>query len=176
MKTVYNNQLITKIFKLKLIKTKLYNKSFLNLKKNLKIIFKYNLKNKKILFFGLINKTNFFFKLLQLNKNCSFLPTNLWLNGILTNLHVFKHLCLLHKNKLFKFLFNFKFKKFDLIVLLNNVLNRELLKQNKIPFIFFYFTTNNNFYKFSCFKLIKNNNELVYFLIYNVINKFKNKL
>jgi ribosomal protein S2 len=84
-----------KLLKLKFIKTKSYKKNYyetiklektlFNLKKSFLIIYKYHVKNKKIVFVGfplvytkklnnLIKKTNHFF-----------IPSCFWINGILTN-------------------------------------------------------------------------------------------
>ena len=115
---LYNNN-FKKVFDLKLIKNKIYNKNYLNIKKNLKIIYKFHTKNKKILFLGINKKINFFVKLLKKNPNHTYITNNIWLNGILSNSAVFKHLCLLKKKNLFTFLFNFKSQKYNLIVIFN---------------------------------------------------------
>nr|AVR57508.1 ribosomal protein S2 [Entomoneis sp.] len=109
-----------KVLSLKLIKYKIYKPKFQNelndtklkLKMNLKIIFKYFLANKKILFVGIENKFNSFIYKLIKSTSHSYIPNSLWFKGVLTNSKiVFKYLVLSKNlNKFIKFLFNLKSK------------------------------------------------------------------
>lgn len=140
-----------KILDLKFIKNKIYenkqnklNQIKLQLKKNFKILFKFYLFNKKILFLGTENKLNsFFFNFIKNNKHF-FLPQNIWFRGILTNSGLlFKYLLVSQSLNLFlKFLLNLN--KTNLAVIFNTKKQNELLSL-KIPTLTF-----NNFNNSFC--------------------------
>ena len=142
----------TKLFRLKLIKTKVYkNEKTFNylllknmetrLKKALHVIYKFHVANKKILFIGTPLKLDNQIKQLLKNKKHSFIPETVWMNGIITNSKPsFKYLLKRHavaNDKTSKFLFNLKIR-IDLIVVLNENLNLTALKESslkKVPTI-----------------------------------------
>jgi ribosomal protein S2 len=142
------------IIDLKLIQTKVYTKKRTvnsikinqitpRLKKVLNIIYKYNIKNKRILFVGTpVNLDNKFQELVQSSKHL-FIPESVWLNGILTNKDAcFKYLAKNQNNidsNMSKILFQLK-KKIDLIVILDISLNETIRNESyfaKIPVISF---------------------------------------
>jgi hypothetical protein len=161
-----DNKLIKKFIILKLIKNKQVNyKKIVDILKTLKIILKYFLNNKKILFLGTSKKISYFFKFVYQFKNIAYLPSNMWLKGLITNSFVFKALYFSKKKQLSKFLLNFKFY-YDLIISLNCYTNNELLKLVKQPIIFIKYDFNNNSSNFSV-------NNFYFFLIYQIFLKFK---
>ena len=136
----------TKLLKLKLLKTKVYqNKKNFNyvllktmetrLKKAFHIIYKFHVANKKILFIGTPLELNYKIKQLLKYKKHSFIPESIWINGIITNSKAsFKHLLKQHtgnNNKPSKFLFNLK-NQVDLIVILNEKANLDALKESSL--------------------------------------------
>lgn len=140
-----------KALKLKLLKTKIYEKNHhlksitiedveYRLKKALHIIYKYHLNSKKILFVGGELKTSNKIKWLLKNTKHALIPKIAWMNGILTNpSSSFKYLNKKTKNnKLSEILFQVK-KKSDLIVVLGSSPNINALEEGysvKIPTIF----------------------------------------
>ena len=146
MKITILNKHKTKLLRLKLIKTKVYknekNFNYLllknmetRLKKVLNVIYRFHIANKKILFIGTPLKLNNKLKQLIKNKKHSFIPENVWMNGIITNPKPsFKHLLKQHaivNNKTSKFLFNLR-NQADLIVVLNENLNLTALKESSL--------------------------------------------
>lgn len=136
----------TKLLKLKLLKTKVYkNKKNFNyvllktietrLKKALHIIYKFHVANKKILFIGTPLQLNNKIKQLLKHKKHSFIPTSIWMSGIIANSKAsFKHLSKRYTrahDKSSKFLFNLK-NKIDLIVILNEKTNFNALKESSL--------------------------------------------
>jgi ribosomal protein S2 len=141
-----------KLLKLKLIKSKIFNKNhYLNnikiedieyrLKKIFHIIFKYHVFNKRILFIGTpVNFDNNLYKALKDTKHF-LIPESLWLNGVINNkTNFFQQFLKTNKTnkKQFQRVFFYFKKDIDLIVLLNeqdnfNVLNESYLA--KIPVI-----------------------------------------
>lgn len=160
------------LINVKLIKTKFFkinhyrffNQLKFELKKNLKIIFKFFLHKKKILFLGVGAKlNNFIFNLIKNTKH-SFLNNNIWFNGILTNSNVvFKFLVMSQNlNTIIKFLFNLN--RVNLIVLLNKNINIFELLHLKLPSVAFYY----NFffdYKFNFYYKSIINNYLIHFFL-----------
>nr|YP_009115286.1 ribosomal protein S2 [Berkeleya fennica]AJA05807.1 ribosomal protein S2 [Berkeleya fennica] len=142
-----------KVLKLKLLKTKIYEKNHhlksitiedieYRLKKALHIIYKYHLNDKKILFVGSELKTSNKIKLLIKNTKHALIPKIAWMNGIITNpSSSFKYLDKNKKtvnSKLSEILFQIK-KKSDLIVILDSSPNINALNESysaKIPTIF----------------------------------------
>ena len=142
-----------KVLKLKLLKTKTYEKKHhlknitiedveYRLKKTLHIIYKYHLNNKKILFLGGELNTSNKIKLLIQNTKHVLIPEIAWMNGMITNSSAnLKYLTKNQKtinNKLSEILFQLK-KKSDLIVILSHSLNINALEEGystKIPIIF----------------------------------------
>lgn len=146
MKITTLNKHKTKLFRLKLIKTKVYktekNFNYLllqnmetRLKKALNVIYRFHVANKKILFIGTPLKLNNKIKQLLNNKKHSFIPEAVWMNGIITNPRPsFKHLLKRHaivNDKTSKFLFNLK-NQADLIVVLNENSNLTALKESSL--------------------------------------------
>lgn len=153
MKVEKKKEYQNKILKLKLLKTKIYEKKHrlknitiedieYRLKKALHIIYKYNLNNKKILFVGDdLNISNKIKSLIE-GTNHTLIPEIAWVNGIITNPSAsLKYLVKNQKNltnKLSESLFKLK-KKSDLIVIFNESSNINALKEGysaKIPTIF----------------------------------------
>ena len=89
-KHVIKSCIIKKLLILKFYKNKIYNFKLNNIIKILKLIFKYHLKNKKIIFLSLDIRIKTFYKLLLMFKNYSCIPSNIWLNGLFTNLSLLK--------------------------------------------------------------------------------------
>lgn len=171
-----SNKYINKIFQIKLIKNQIYNKNYTSIKTNIKIIYSLMTKNKKILLIGNLNKINFFYKFITSNNNLMYIPKNMLLNGFFSNIYVFKHFCLRKKKDIFKFLFNFKLFNFDLIVVFeNNSHSNEILKLNKIPVIFLYNSTPAllNHYHLNFVPLVEKENDIFYFMIYSVFNRYR---
>lgn len=146
MKISRANKNKTKLFRFKLLKTKIYkNQKELNylllkdmetrLKKVLHIIYKFHLGNKRILFIGSPNRLNKQLKQLLTTKKHIFLPELVWLNGIVTNgKSSFKYLLKRHainNDKTSNFLFNLK-NQIDLIVVLNESANLTPLKESSL--------------------------------------------
>ena len=167
-----------KLIKIKFFKInhyKIFNHLKFELKKNLKIIFKFFLYKKKILFLGVGRElNNFVFNLIKNTKH-SFLNNSIWFNGILTNSNVvFKFLVMSQNlNKIIKFLFNLN--RVNLIVLLNQTINIFELLQLKIVNVAFFY---NSFfdYKFNFYYRSIVNNYLVYFFLNALKLKIKNLL
>ena len=146
MKITTLNKHKIKLFRLRLIKTKIYknekNFSYLllknmetRLKKILNVIYRFHIANKKILFIGTPLKLDNKIKQLLKDKKHSFIPEAVWMNGIITNPGPsFKHLLKRHAitdDKTSKFLFNLK-NQTDLIVVLNESSNLNALKESSI--------------------------------------------
>ena len=146
MKITTLNKHKTKLFRFKLLKTKIYKneKNFnylllknmeIRLKKVLHIIYRFHIANKKILFIGTPLKLNSKIKQLLKNKKHNFIPETVWMNGIITNQKPsFKYLLKRHavaNDKTSKFLFNLK-NQADLIVVLNENINLIALKESAI--------------------------------------------
>lgn len=164
-----NNKPIKKLVVLKLIKNNIFrNKKIINILKIFKIIFQYYLKNKKVLLLGTSKKISYFFKFINQFKNVSYIPYNVWVKGLLTNSFVFKALYFSKKRESFKFLLNF-LPNYDIIVSLDSYQNKELLKIIKQPVIYFKGYLENNL---SHNKQFFNSN-FIYFLIYQILLKFK---
>lgn len=136
------------LLKLKLIKTKIYEKNdtFTNLKiedieyrlkKGLQIMHKYHVKNKKILFIN--NSLTIGTKIKKLLKNTKhiFMSYYLWLNGGITNTQLFskdptKRKTSYNKTSQFK-------NKSDLIVILDKHINTHVIEENyktRTPILF----------------------------------------
>jgi hypothetical protein len=162
------------LFELKLIKNKIYNERILIVKKILKLIYKFHTNNGKFLFLGTNKKINFFLYFLKACSMHSYIPENIWLNGIFSNFYVFKSFHSLNKNKSLTFLFNLKSQNFNLIIVCSSCkLKSEVLKSFKTPIIFLNSTTSASAY---CFlNLIKSDQDVVYFLILNIISRHKTK-
>lgn len=164
------NKSIKKLLISKLTKNKIIcinDKKKVEMLKLFKIVLKFYLNNKKILFIGVAKKIIYFFKFLSLFKNITYLSENIWIKGLLTNSFVFKSLCFSKKSKSLKFLFNF-LPDYDLILNFDNfVNNREILKLKR-PVINFglYFTDNLN--------LMFNQNIFFFYFIHQIFLKFKN--
>lgn len=133
-----------KLFKLKILKTKIYKnqKDFdylllkdmeTRLKRILHIIYKFHVNNKKILFIGTPLKLNNQIKQLLKDKKHSFVPESIWMSGIITNASSsFKHLVKRHaidNDKTSKLLFSLK-NQADLILVLNESLNVTALTES----------------------------------------------
>jgi ribosomal protein S2 len=153
MKIEKNIKYQNKVLKLKLLKTKTYEKKHhlknitiedieYRLKKALHIIYKYHYNNKKILFVGGELNISNKIKLLIRDTKHALIPEVAWMNGIITNpSSSFKYLARNRKtinNKLSEILFQLR-KKSDLIVILSNSSNINALEESyssKIPTIF----------------------------------------
>lgn len=120
-----------KLFKLKLIKSKVYKFNEKNiklenieirLKKVLQIIYEYHKNKKKILFIGVPLKFSKSIQFLFQKTRHIFLPNSIWVNGILTNQYsCFQYILSSQKpikNKMTNLLFKLR-NKSDLIVILN---------------------------------------------------------
>lgn len=141
-----------KLFKLKLIKTKVLKKNHtLNqvkienienrLKKALHIIYRYHTNNKRIIFIGNPLYLNKKMKTLLTNTKHILIPESFWINGIITN-KLSKNLSKNNNNKISKILFNLN-KNDNLIVIFNKNLNKNALEESykaKFPII----SLNNN--------------------------------
>ncbi len=168
---------VQNLFKLKLIKNKIYSKNFISIKNSLKVIYSYVALNKKILFIGALNKVKFFNKILKNNINIAFIPQSLLKNGFFSNIYVLKNFYLNKKKDVLKLLFNFKTFSFDLIVLFDKNVNNEITKLNKVPTIFLFDLQKDNLlnYNLNLVQLIEKENDIFYFLIYQIFNKYKKK-
>lgn len=164
-----NNKSIKKLVILKLIKNNVYcNKKMVKIVKLLKIVLKYYLKNQKILFLGTLSKISCFFKFIKQFQNISYMPQNIWVKGLLTNSFVFKALYFSKKRESLKFLLNF-LSNYDIIVNLSRCNNKELSKLIKQPTLNFQDLLQKN----SIDNTKISNNNFVYFLIYQILLKFK---
>lgn len=164
------------LFELKLIKNKIYNERIFIVKKILKVIYKFHAKNGKFLFLGTNKKINFFLYFLKSCTTHSYIPENVWLNGILSNFYVFKSFQLLNKNKTLSFLFNLKSQDFNLIIVCSKLKTKnEVLKTFRIPIIFLDDNRMNmNYcYQFNFLNLTRDGRDIVYFLIFNIISRYK---
>lgn len=176
---ILKKQKLNKILSLKLIKNTIFNKkqnkfnqTKLELKKQVKIIFKFFLFNKQILFLNVLNKLNqFMLTFIKNTKHC-FLTNNTWFNGVLTNLSsIFKALILLKNVKIFiKFLFNLQ--KTNLIVIFNKKINVSELLNFKVPIVNFGYN-GSPFYDYKLNYFFKNINN---FFIYSLLNVIKLKV
>jgi ribosomal protein S2 len=141
-----------KLFKLKLIKTKVFKTPHTltqvkienienRLKKALHIIYRYHINNKRIIFVGNPLYLNKKMKTLITNTKHILIPESLWINGILTN-KLSKNLSKNNNNKISKILFNLN-KKDNLMIIFNKNLNINALEESyraKFPII----SLNNN--------------------------------
>lgn len=152
MKNLKLTRYKTKLFKFKLLKTKVYKnqKDFSHLllkntetrlKKILHIIYQFHTANKKILFIGAPLRPNNQTKELFEGKNRSFIAETIWVNGIITNLGPsLKHLLKRHtieNDKTSKLFFNLK-NQVDLIIILDEKYNFAALKESsskKVPIV-----------------------------------------
>jgi ribosomal protein S2 len=169
-----------KVFSLKLIKNKAYqseintnfNEIKLKLKKILKVIFKFFLANKKILFLGVHHMLNGFILKLIKNTRHTYVPNNVLFKGVLTNTNLVLKSLVLYKGlgKFTKPLFNLKLKP-DLILVMNEQLqsDNELLSL-KVPTISF-----SNLNKFYDYKTGLPNNKSNLYLLYFFINIIKKR-
>lgn len=97
------------------------------------IIYRFHIANKQILFIGTPLRLNNQIKQLLKEKKHSFIPDNIWMNGIITNPKPsFKHLLkrnAINNDKISKFLFTLK-NQTDLILVLNEKLNLTALEES----------------------------------------------
>jgi ribosomal protein S2 len=169
-----------KVFNIKLIKNKMYqpqintnfNEIKLKLKKILKVVFKFFLSNKKVLFLG-VNSTlnNFVLKLIK-NTRHTYVPNNVLFKGILTNTNLVLKSLVLYKGlgEFTKPLFNLKLKP-DLIILTHDQqYNDHELLSLKVPTISFL-----DFSKFYDYKTGLPNNKSNLYLLYFFINILKKR-
>jgi hypothetical protein len=166
---------INKFLNIKLIKNKIYgkkqdkfNQMKLELKKNIKIIFKFFLINKKILFLGIYNKLNNFILNLIKNTKHSYLTNGIWFKGITTNSYViFKYLVLLKNLSIYmKFLFNLN--KINLIVIFEPNNNVFELLNFRVPILSFA-NLNNYFYNYKLNFFFKDSNISFFYFFLSVI-------
>jgi ribosomal protein S2 len=169
-----------KVFSLKLIKNKAYqsqinanfNEIKLKLKKILKVIFKFFLTNKKVLFLGVNRMLNSFILKLIKNTRHTYVPNNVLFKGVLTNTNLVLKSLVLYKGlgKFTKPLFNLKLKP-DLIILMHDQpqSDNELLSL-KVPTISF-----SNFNKFYDYKTGLPNNKSNLYLLYFFIDIIKKR-
>ena len=159
---------------LKLIKNEITcfnDKKKVEMLKLFKVILKFYLNNKKILFLGIAKKIIYFFKFMSLFKNIVYLSRNLWVKGLLTNSFVFKSLCFSKKRKPLKLLFNF-LPDYDLIVNFDLLINNKEILKFKKPLI--------NLNKYLTDNVLLNSNLLFnqsiffFYFIHQIILKFKN--
>lgn len=176
---IFKNQKCNKLLSLKLLKNRAYNKKQnifnqikLELKKQVKIIFKFFLCNKQILFLNILGKLNRFMLTFVKNTKHCFLTNNMWFNGVLSNLSsIFKVLILLKNVKIFiKFLFNLQ--KTDLIIIFNKKINIFELLNFRVPIISFSYV-GSKFYDYKLNYLFKNKN---HFFVYSLLNVIKLKI
>lgn len=142
----------TKLLKLKLLQTKIYDKKqYLTnikiediqyrLKKIFYIIYRYHIFNKRILFVGLPLTMNSKIKtLLESSKHIS-IPENIWVRGAISNKNAcFKHLSKSNKtsnNKISELIFQLK-KSIDLVIFFEKSANPDVLSESyvsRIPLI-----------------------------------------
>jgi ribosomal protein S2 len=169
-----------KVFSLKLIKNKAYqsnpNTNFngikLKLKKILKVMFKFFLANKKVLFLGVSRMLNSFVLKLIKNTRHTYVPNDVLFKGVLTNTNLVLKSLVLYKGlgKFTKPLFNLKLKP-DLIVLMHDQpqSNHELLSL-RVPTICFF-----DFNKFYDYKTGLPNNKSNLYLLYFFISILKKR-
>jgi ribosomal protein S2 len=167
-----------KVFSLKLIKNKAYqidtnfNGIKLKLKKILKVIFKFFLANKKVLFLGVNRMLNSFILKLIKNTRHTYVPNNVLFKGVLTNTNLVLKSLVLYKGlgKFTKPLFNLKLKP-DLIVVMDHQpqSDQELLSL-KVPTISF-----SHFNKFYDYKTGLLNNKVNLYLVSFFINILKKR-
>jgi ribosomal protein S2 len=167
-----------KVFSLKLIKNKAYqiNTNFkdikLKLKKILKVIFKFFLANKKVLFLGTDSVLNSFVLKIIKNTRHTYVPNNVLFKGVLTNTNLVLKGLVLHKGlgKSTKPLFNLKLKP-DLIVLMHNQSQSDHeLFSLKVPTVSFL-----NFNKFYDYKTGLPSNKSNLYLLFFVISIIKKR-
>lgn len=101
----------------------------------LNIIYKFSKNNYKILFLGVDKQYIGFLTFLKLKTSHTFIPTCLWLNGILSNRLIIKHSSL---KKQFKCLIDLKLKhNFSLILMFNKFkYKNEIVKSNILSMTF----------------------------------------
>jgi hypothetical protein len=169
-----------KVFNLKLIKNKMYqsqintnfNEIKLKLKKILKVIFKFFLFNKKVLFLGVNSKLNDFVLRLIKNTRHTYVPNNVLFKGILTNTNLVLKSLVLYKGlgEFTKPLFNLKLKP-DLVILMHDQPqnDRELFSL-KVPTISLL-----NFNKFYDYKPGLSDNKLNLYLSYYLVSILKKR-
>lgn len=158
-----------KFYFVKFLKNSVYNvqKKIIVLNIFLKLIYKFNNYNKKILFLANDSKFLNFFDFLKQKTNHLFLFTQSLIKGLFSNFLVFKYFYLQQN-----FLFNVKFKTdVNLIVMLllqNSKFKSELLKSN-VLFVTFNGDNANRqlFYQFNV--LNKTNINLIFLLIYEIL-------
>lgn len=133
-----------KVLSLKLLKNKIYklNKKKIfsetktTVKTTLKLIFKYQMFNKKILFLGTSKRLNTFFLHIINKTKHFFVPQIIWFNGVLTNPEVlFKHI-LLTKN-IFKEINRLASIRREVNLILSFGKNKTELNCLKVPVISF---------------------------------------
>lgn len=166
-----NKKSIKNILYFKFIKNNIFLKKILEMLKLLKIVLKFYLFDRKLLFIGSPKKLSFFFKFIINLKNITFLTNTLISKGLFSNLFVFKSLLFLNKKKsLSKFILNFS-KNYDLIICFN-YFNHYVDSKNAIFFLInSHFDYLNDIIPVKC-HIIKN--ETFYFyLIYQILLKFK---
>lgn len=175
------NQKPSKVLNLKLLKNKVYKTKNINnyheihlrLKKKFKIIFKFYILNKKMLLLGINKKyNNFIFNLIKNTKN-SYIPDNMWFQGILTNSNIIFKYLVLSKNvsKLVRFLFNLK-TKINLILVLNDQQKKfNEIFNLKIPILGF--INSNKYYDYKT-NLLNINIYFFFKVLKKRLNIFKN--
>lgn len=150
-----------KFFNIKIFK---YNQFYLKqkvliLKIILKLVYKFHILNKKILF---ILNANIFYLFLKKIKKHIFLINNFWVNGFFSNFKLFRYFSFYKK-----FSFNCSLKNnLHLIINLDNFFKNEIIK-SKILSIFFYKTKIRQLYNLNSFNKIKLN--LFFLLIYEIV-------
>lgn len=187
-KKTYNNNLLIKL-KLAEIRTQnfyLNSKDLTDLtsklKRALKVIYKYHINRKKIMFIGVSEKVNQSFKKLLNKSKHVFLPDSFWNYGILTNT-VVSYSNLKKKPKLFKgYFFKLKnFKNINLVVILESSYQEVILNEcykKRLPVISFNNTSlkskfNQNYsLSIKCtFSRKKNGNSFFYSLLLALLKK-----
>ena len=167
------NKQNNKLLNLKLLKNKIYRlnskKKFseikTTIKTNLKLLFKYQMLNKTILFLGGNERLNtLFFKLTKSLKHL-FVPQSIWFKSVLTNSEtLFKHIMLSKKLiTQIKRLATIK-QKVNLVLLFKKNFNKNELGFLKIPLVSFVGFNKLCDYYFNFFKKSFYSNLLVYFL------------
>ena len=95
----------------------------------------------------------------------------------MSNFYVFKSFQLLNKSKTLSFLFNLKSQDFNLIIVCSKLKTKnEVFKTFRIPIIFLNDNRMNmNYcYQFNFLNLTTDDRDIVYFLIFNIISRYKN--
>ena len=167
---ILKNKKLSKILNLKFFKNKVYkiqninnyNQIYLKLKKSFKIIFKFYILNKKILLLGINKKyTNFIFNLINNTKN-SYIPNNMWFQGILTNSNIIFKYLVLSKNidKFIRFLCNLKTKTYLILTFSDQQKKFNEIFSLKVPTLGF--TNLNN--KYYDYKINLSNINIYFFL------------